>query len=574
MLTIRELIDHEEFRAGRPEVVSGEHSLGSHVRWVHVLEVPDVAHLLEGNELVLTTGIGFPKDDDGLVKFVDDLQHAGASGMVLELGRYYRAVPDALLNEARKLGFPVIVLHAEIQFIRATEVIHRLVVNRRVNQLHRKEQVQSLFTRLSVEGASADEIVQRTSQLLDRPVLLEGVSRHLVAYDFAGEDIKLLLHQWEQRSRRLVASGRTEYVPAEGGWLVTQVGARGNIWGRLLTPCAANFEELDATILERAAEAIALNRLLEHDTESLELQSQRTLIHQIRHRTYTADSTVHLRALALGVSLEHRSLFGVVLSFLGLANSAEFAQQAVVRDCVDLVSRAAREAGVPALVGALAASGRVGAVMALPTDQDRALPLAKFAELVHDELTTTTGADSVIIGVGSTVPDIHGLRRSLQDAEQVAEAASGGIPTRDYYELADIKLPGLLYLLREDARVHSFVERELGLLLAYDARHNTKLVAVLQSFLDSGRNKSETADALGLSRSALYERLQRIARIQRVDLESTDSCLSLHVALRASAAMRDPSSSPHTRAAWRPATERPNGGHDALSSSENSPNAS
>jgi purine catabolism regulator len=41
-------------------VVAGADRLGTPVRWVHAIELADVAHLLRGGELVLTTGIALP----------------------------------------------------------------------------------------------------------------------------------------------------------------------------------------------------------------------------------------------------------------------------------------------------------------------------------------------------------------------------------------------------------------------------------------------------------------------------------------------------------------------------------
>ena len=100
--------------------------------------------------------------------------------------------------------------------------------------------------------------------------------------------------------------------------------------------------------------------------------------------------------------------------------------------------------------------------------------------------------------------------------------------------------PGLLHLLRDEPRLQTFVERELGALLAYDARHPREpLLAHAAAYLEKGRNKSAAAAAAHLSRPAFYERLARIERILDVDLESVEACLSLHVAMLALDAIRE-----------------------------------
>ncbi len=139
---------------------------------------------------------------------------------------------------------------------------------------------------------------------------------------------------------------------------------------------------------------------------------------------------------------------------------------------------------------------------------------------------------------GSVVGSLDGARRSLVEAAQVADAALHAAEPRPYYRLLDVRLRGLLHLLRDDARLQTFVERELGPLLSYDERHGTAHLDVLEAYLAAGRNKQRAATEAGLSRSAFYERLQLIERVLGLDLGSSETCLSLHVALMARDVMR------------------------------------
>ncbi|BCB78479.1 hypothetical protein Pflav_048890 [Phytohabitans flavus] len=144
------------------------------------------------------------------------------------------------------------------------------------------------------------------------------------------------------------------------------------------------------------------------------------------------------------------------------------------------------------------------------------------------------------MAAGSRVDSLRDARRSLLEARQVADAARHGRRDRTVFRLPHVGLAGLLHLLRDEPRLQTFVERELGGLLAYDARHpKERLLGTLRAYLDSGRNKSAAAAAAHLSRPALYERLSRIERILDADLDAVDTCMSLHVALLALDAIRD-----------------------------------
>jgi purine catabolism regulator len=109
--------------------------------------------------------------------------------------------------------------------------------------------------------------------------------------------------------------------------------------------------------------------------------------------------------------------------------------------------------------------------------------------------------------------------------------AHGGY--RPYYRLPDLRLRGLLHLLREDSRLQSFAGRELGPLLSYDAEHGTSLVTDLAAFLEAGGNKALAASRAHLARPTFYQRLALIERILSVSLADPESRTSLHVALLA-----------------------------------------
>ena len=56
-LSLREILELEPLRRAGPQVLAGRDHLDEVVRWVHVTELPDIAYLLRGGELLLTTGM-------------------------------------------------------------------------------------------------------------------------------------------------------------------------------------------------------------------------------------------------------------------------------------------------------------------------------------------------------------------------------------------------------------------------------------------------------------------------------------------------------------------------------------
>src|SRR5690242_12338365 len=81
-LTVAEVIALPVIRAGDPEVLSGRR-FDEPIRWVHVSDVPDLSALVQGGELVLTTGAALrdsPRD------YLRRMADAGVIGVVVEVG--------------------------------------------------------------------------------------------------------------------------------------------------------------------------------------------------------------------------------------------------------------------------------------------------------------------------------------------------------------------------------------------------------------------------------------------------------------------------------------------------------
>ncbi len=546
--TVAQVLAMDAVRRGEPRVVAGADRLDAPVRWVHAIELADAARLLRGGELVLTTGIALPDDDARLGSYVADLAGVGVSGIAVELGRkYVGGLPSGMVAAAQAHGVPLVVFEREVAFVGITEAVHARIIDEQLAELRHAARLHEVFTDLAVVGAAPGEVLRQAALLAGRPVILADLSHHVLACEPAGADPARLLADFGARSRAAVHPGRTAYDPA-AGWLITTVGARGEDWGRVILVCDGPPGPGDPVLMERAATTLALGRLLARQQESLERQAHRTLLSAVLAQAYPGPEEAEVRARALGLPVAGRQLLGVVVRFRGAAPG--LLAQARVLDVAEAVAEACRGKRVPALVGSLD-DERAGALLALDSSADQARVLtavcAAARQRLADRARHSPGppAGNPVIGVGSAASGMADARRSLLEARQVADAAAqspAGADGRLYHRLADLRLRGLLYLLGGDARIATFIDRELGPLLAYDGAHGSDLTGVLAAYLAAGGNKAGAAARAHLARPTLYERLRHIERILGVSLDSPESRASLHVALLAQESGRP---SPH-----------------------------
>jgi PucR family transcriptional regulator, purine catabolism regulatory protein len=529
--SLGEVLAMDACRRGLPQVVAGTDRLDTPVRWVHAIELTDVARLLRGGELVLSTGIALPDDERLLAAYVTELAEIGVAGLAVELGRRYAgSLPAALVTAAARTGLPLIAFSREVAFIEITEAVHARIIDAQLDELRVSERLHEMFTELSVAGASPEEIVRQAAALAGRPVILADLSHRVLAFSSGGVDPDRLLSGFAARSRAVRLSGRTAFDEASG-WLVTSVGARGEDWGRVILVCDGPPAPADTVLLERAATTLALGRLLTRHRESLERQAHRTLISGIISQAHADPAEAAVRSRALGVPVDGRQLIAMVLRFRepGLGVSAH----ARVLDLADTAAMACRAERIASLVGTLD-DARAGAMLSLGPSAEADDALTRLATRIRDRAGVEPGV--LVIAAGATVGSIRDVRRSFLEAGQVADVAASRPDGRDplFYRLPDLRLRGLLHLLRDDPRLQTFMERELGPLLAADPG----LIDALAAYLAAGGNKAEAAKASHLARPTFYDRLRRIERILGTDLSSAESRTSLHVALLALDASR------------------------------------
>lgn len=542
--TLADVLSLPELASGEPVVLAGEEGLGRPVRWVHVSELPDIASLLRGGELILTTGIALPASQAGLRRYVAELRAAGACGLVVELGRRFEELPAAMVEEAVVRGLPVVALRRTVPFVAVTETVHALIVDTQHERLKFSARAHEAFTTLSIEGASAQDIVERVAAMSGLAVVLEDLSHRAVAYAAGPTQVAELLRDWEARSRATPGLGGrdglgglngtdgTGVVGAEG-WLVTPVGPRLQRWGRLVLTRPVTEHSQLRMLLERAAEALALHRLLERDRASLEHQAHRGLLGELVGGRGVDEADLQARAAALGLAVAGRRFLGVAVHAPPVAALDPLSAETRDRMLVDAVARALRRVQVSGLASTL----RQGQVLVLvapagrPADLHR--HLERLARAVAEELLSSGWEGHHTVGVGSVATSLLDSAGSLVEAGHVAAVAAdlSDRQPRSYYEGTDVRLRGLLAALREDPRLVAFAESELDRLLAHDARHGTDLVGTLRQYLDCRGNKARLARAAHLSRPTLYARLATISRVLVTDLDDAESCLSLHVAL-------------------------------------------
>lgn len=550
--TVRAVLNLPSVRRGEPSVIGGAAGLDAPVRWVHVSDVSDLQELLSGGEMVLTTGLPFAGADPVGRDYLRMLADLRVAALVVELGRSVQHLPAATGECADALGLPVVTLARSTAFVAVTEETHRLIVADQFDELQFAHATHQVFTSLNLARATPTDIVGRAAEMLGDAVVLEDLTHRVLAFAPGPRPTAELLRDWSERSRR---------APAD--WMVVGVGdaapggdlaAGSTRWGRLIRPGSADDGVVwtagaamdfgagrTRMVLERAAQSLHLHRMLERDRDALLVQAFGGLLDDLLTGRVTDETEAQARAAALGLQVPSgpgARHIPVVVRLGPLAGDEP--GDAVAAGEIDRRVLSAVRQEITAAGGTAIGSIRRPGTIALLVGSPRAALVDRLLEAVcagvERRLSVRTGDPrSWAVGTSGPLPGLVAAARALPEADHVAEVGVTSVaagPTRQrLFRPSDVRLRGLLTLLRTDHRVQQFAESELGRLLDHDARTGERLTDVLRAFLASGGGKTDTARRTGLSRPTLYSRLASIERILGVSLESVESRTSLHAAL-------------------------------------------
>lgn len=525
-------------RDSSPEVLAATDELDRPVRWVHVLEINDALSVLEGAEVVLTTGMPLTGSVATATTFVEDLARSGACGLVVELGPRLPVIDPEVVRAADVAGLPLVALHREVRFVAITEAVHRVIVAEQYEGLELSKRTHEAFTTLALESADAGAIVARTSELIGTPVVLEDLRHRVLA--LAGGPEARVLDRWEERSRAVPLHEDAGRHGTEQ-WLTCSVGTQGAPWGRLVAPGAGDVAGRghDVVVLQRAAQALQISRLVDRDRTDLRLQVQESLLHSLADGRVTDEREALARSSALGVSVAP-SYVPAVVSFGRDGRGDEISRRRRERSLVRSVAWAVEAVAADGIVGSVA-SGAVGVVLAVgsETDGDRVLrALARHLDESHRQRLD----ERPVIGAGAASTSLLTAAGRTRPLVHVAEAGRSLSSSRPYYRSTDVRLRGLVTQLRDDERLQAFAEAELGPLLELPEPDRSAALDLLRTFVTQRGSKTATGRALGISRPAVYARLARLERRLSISLDEWESVLSVGVALMATDARPDPRS--------------------------------
>jgi PucR family transcriptional regulator, purine catabolism regulatory protein len=515
--TVADLLAIGELHLG---LVAGADGLDRPIRWAHVSELKDPTRFLRGGEVLLTTGRGMRGGPSGQAAYVEQLAKADLAALGVGLGFAFKATPPAVCEAADRAGFPVFEVPFEVPFIAITEALFSRLVNEQYVLLQRAGTVQQTLSRLLVEGAGLDALLEAYARMTGTRALLLDVRGEVMA----------------------AARGATALLPPRAVWAEIQaLRPEGNEFSlslsdeggsRTLLPVLVGGGPAGFLVLHRGTRPEPFHQVVVHHLATavaLELakaqavaRTERRLVGDfldalLEGELSAAETRRRLRFLGLGAS--------PAIAVLVATGSEPDRSEAAVEGLRLLVQDRLSRRPAPYVCSIQDAS--VVALFEAAGPAEARTVAEAVAEAV---LARGPGAR---FGLGMPEADPRGLRRAYQEARFALEAAAPGGRGAPVATVGDLGSHRLLLARQEDAALEAISRGLLGPLADYDLRQHGDLVASLRAFLEHNGNWEAAARALGVHRHTLRYRVRRVAELTGRDLDRAGDRVEFWLALQA-----------------------------------------
>jgi PucR family transcriptional regulator, purine catabolism regulatory protein len=512
-LRVREVLGVSSLAGAK--VLAGAAGLDRIVRYLNIMEVPDILPWVKPHELLLTTGYPLREDPGGLVGLVGELDDRGLAALAIKLHRYLDEVPPAMLAEADRRAFPIIEVPPDVGFADVLNEALGELLNRQAAVLARSEEVHRALVSVVLDGGDLDDLATELTRLLGGPALITTPDGRVLAQ--AGE----ITVGFDPTGRFLVES--------EGAHTVVPIVAGRVDHGRIvafpadpLTP----LTEADVHHLERAAAVAALAITKKLAVAAVESKYQADFLRDLLAGRIEDLPGAVAHARSFGWEIDRQSV--VVVAELDPDEVPAVTSGPQLRPVQERFAAAwqsvVRWRDPQAAV--VNFNREVVVLLGLPSDGDVDRLVAELVRRVKGD--GGGGRRSFSLGVSRPAPRPHDLAQAYEQAHAAVRIGRRlhGNGARTSFDRLGVHR--LLSLIEDGAELRGFVADVLGELVA-DTEENADLRHTLAVLLETNCNVAETARRLHFHYNTLRYRIGKLERT--VGPFTTDAMLRLDLML-------------------------------------------
>lgn len=510
-LRVKDILDRPHFECA--QILVGMKGLNRTIKWVHVVEIDTFGHLLNGQEMVLTTGIGWMNDDAKRIHYLQQLLDHDASVLCIELNGKVKSVPEDMLALAEKHDFPIIIFNKEVKFVEITKDIHKLLLGYQEKIWWDLEHLYKEMYQNLVNNGSIDSFLKILHQGTNKQVSLIHNSGQSWVFPPPKDKQKLI--------DDMTYDNRYFSVPI---YYLNEVIA--NLY--ILEDETTTFEQF---AINRCSEVLAQYFWKHHQQIELEKVKKEEWISKAIYGEIPRNEIMNRLRQRLGSNLNIKEMI------IGVFPANEKLLPKKVNNNL--------------LSGTLMSIRRVfeneGFNLLTSVDKKRDCYILLLINQ-HENIRLFEGVKSVISTIQTIEPDFSpsenllSFGKVITHIDHILSSYETALSTLDYQRniealtnpfYQNLGTYRLFEYMKDMAELRDIVDDYIGPLISYDQEKGSELVKTLKVYLKNLGAKNQTADDLFIVRQTLYHRLERIEKLIGKDYMEPKKRIMIELAIHA-----------------------------------------
>lgn len=468
-------------------VLAGASGTDRRVAWAHASELEDPTPWLTGAELIMTTGLGFPRTAAGQRNYLQRLDEGGVAALAVTTHLHMPPVTKTALAEADRRSFPILEVPLSVPFIAISQEVAAAVQGDSLQRLNAQLQVFGAVRWLTSGELSDATVFGRLGRLSGLQVYLSSGAGKVLIPGVPTPPPELL---------RLLPSS-VDAPPTVPGGFVLPIPLIGGSAGFLLAMEIEGVANAGLAVVQHIATVAALRMTMRRHGEEIIRRGGAETFADLLQGDHSTE-TMTRRLGRAGFSRESQLQLVVIRSAVGAVDD-------------NLVAIALTDAQLPHL---LLNSGGATYLLVRSGPQTRSI------------LAAVPG-----LRAGASRPFAVGSRLGIPRREALWASSRADDAGQAFVRYGSDTIGR--WTVEDATSLRALVSSVLGSVQLYDRGHDSELVRTVQTWLERERQNGPTADALHIHANTLTYRLRRFEQISGRNLRSTADLAELWLALRA-----------------------------------------
>lgn len=503
IITVKDVLEIEEFKGSK--VVAGNKGLNRIVNYALLMEVPDVLGYVKPNNLLITTLYPISDNKYDIESLIPRLSKINLSGICIKPGRYIKEIPRLMLEQANKLGFPIIKLEENSNLSYLATSIFKLSLENYIDTLDFRNHVHESLMNLFLNGSDIYTLVNKLSELLDKPIILldNNMKISYKSKNLKDTEIKIIKSNSINEN---ISIKINDTIYTEESFVVHPIVAGKTKFGYLLlvdfNKCNYNF----TMAIEQGSLLIASAFYKNNAVLEKEKSFQDSFIRNILNGKITSEFEIITRAQSFGWTIEFPQIIIVIKIIKTNPEKIRRLYEETIESNlkINIAEKLLTDDKKIKII-----YKEDSLVLFLPFSNTR-FSKSKSIEIGKLIIEKYRLEDNISLGISNIIMNVNKIPKAYKEAK--ISAKIGPILDHSNYvnHFDDYQIFNILSEVKDEKVLRDFVHDKIGNIIVHDEKCGTNFIETIKMLIQENMSLKQTSKKLFIHYNTLRYRIDKL----------------------------------------------------------------